>query len=183
MTEPRPTSIYGATKLAQENLLTAWCLAQGVEPVILRLQNVMGAGQSLSNAYTGIVVLFARLAREGKTIPLYEDGRITRDFVDVRDVASAMMAALSRPNDAAPLPVLDVGSGVARSIAELAGWIAAHYKAPAPEINGAYRQGDVRHAVCDIAATSAALAWEPRHDFAETLGQICDWTDAMSRKG
>ena len=54
-TEPRPTSIYGATKLTQEMVLRAWALSFGVEIGLLRLQNVYGPGQSLSNPYTGIV--------------------------------------------------------------------------------------------------------------------------------
>src|SRR6266702_2835776 len=89
-TEPRPTSIYGATKLTQEMVLSAWALSFGTEVGLLRLQNVYGPGQSLSNPYTGIVSLFARLARAGQTIPLYEDGEIVRDFVFIDDVADAV---------------------------------------------------------------------------------------------
>lgn len=63
-TEPRPTSVYGATKLAQEHVLRAWSLATKTPLSILRLQNVYGPGQSLTNSYTGIVALFSRLARE-----------------------------------------------------------------------------------------------------------------------
>jgi hypothetical protein len=61
-TAPAPTSIYGATKLAQEHILRSWCLATGADLSVLRLQNVYGPGQSLTNSYTGIVVLFTRLA-------------------------------------------------------------------------------------------------------------------------
>jgi len=179
-TEPRPTSVYGATKLAQEHLLATWCRAQGVEAIILRLQNVIGSGQSLFNTYTGIVVLFCRLARAGKIIPLYEDGLITRDFIDVRDVVSAIRAALSRPANSPSLDLpLDVGSGIPRTIAELAGFISAHYRSPSSVVTGAYRQGDVRHAVCDISRTCDVLDWSPCHQFTETLDQICDWTDVM----
>nr|WP_318289438.1 NAD-dependent epimerase/dehydratase family protein [Paraburkholderia sp. BL8N3] len=89
-TQPRPTSIYGATKLTQEMVLSAWALSFGVEVGLLRLQNVYGPGQSLSNPYTGIVSLFARLARGGKSIPLYEDGEIVRDFVFIDDVSEAV---------------------------------------------------------------------------------------------
>ncbi len=88
-TTPNPTSVYGATKLAQEHILKSWALSFDVEIGLLRLQNVYGPGQSLSNPYTGIVSLFARLAREGKSIPVYEDGEIVRDFVFIDDVAEA----------------------------------------------------------------------------------------------
>jgi dTDP-L-rhamnose 4-epimerase len=188
-TAPHPTSIYGATKLAQEHIITAWALAFGIEPVVLRLQNVIGAGQSLFNSYTGIVTLFCRLARQGEAIPVYEDGQITRDFVHVEDVVEAMVAALTRPHTSIPgasnlsagglmSAPLDVGSGKAHSIAELASWIAAHYGAPDPVVNGAFRLGDVRHAACDISRTMAALDWQPRRTFEDGLRQICEWIDA-----
>jgi dTDP-L-rhamnose 4-epimerase len=110
-TETHPTSVYGATKLAQEMILNAWALSFGVEVGLLRLQNVYGPGQSLSNPYTGIVSLFAQLAKAGKTIPLYEDGEIVRDFVFIDDVAAAVcrMAGGVVPSGTA----FDIGSGEA----------------------------------------------------------------------
>jgi dTDP-L-rhamnose 4-epimerase len=183
-TAPHPTSIYGATKLAQEHIICAWAHSFGVDPIILRLQNVIGAGQSLINSYTGIVTLFCRLAREGKTIPLYEDGRIIRDFVHVEDVADAMVSALTQPRDpsfsdgALISTPLDVGSGQARTIAALATWIAGNYGAPTPVVNGAFRLGDVRHATCNISRTMAALDWRPAWTFEAGLMQICEWIDA-----
>ncbi len=65
-TEPRPTNIYAATKLAQEHILAAWAAAHDTSLSVLRLQNVYGPGQSLTNSYTGIVALFARLATSNK---------------------------------------------------------------------------------------------------------------------
>lgn len=59
-TEPRPTNIYAGTKLAQEHLLASWAAAHDTNLSVLRLQNVYGPGQSLTNSYTGIVTLFAR---------------------------------------------------------------------------------------------------------------------------
>lgn len=101
-TFPAPVSVYGATKLAQENVLQAWAKSYGVETVILRLQNVYGPGQSLINPYTGIMSLFCRMAMGGKSIPLYEDGEVRRDFILIDDVASAIVAGAvsppSRPN-------------------------------------------------------------------------------------
>ena len=64
-------------------------------PAILRLQNVYGEGQSLQNPYTGIISIFFNRARQGLTLPLYEDGLETRDFVHVDDVVAALAAALT----------------------------------------------------------------------------------------
>lgn len=173
--EPRPTSIYGSTKLAQEHVLKSWCLAMGVAPVVLRLQNVYGPGQSLINPYTGIVSLFARLAKEGKSIPVYEDGEIIRDFVYIEDVANAIMASIQR-SDGSEAPY-DVGSGEATSIARLAQLIADHYGAPAPHVTGQYRHGDVRHASCLIGETMTALDWKPGVMIRDGVEQLCDWID------
>jgi len=173
-TEPRPISVYGATKLTQEQVLRAWALALGVTPIVLRLQNVYGPGQSLYNAYTGICSLFARLAREKNSIPVYEDGHIVRDFVYIEDVAAAIVAALDVHE---PAQAYDIGSGKASTIAELAELIAKLYRAPAPHICGAYRHGDVRHAACTIDAATADLRWQPRVRLADGISRLCEWID------
>ena len=173
-TAPAPTSIYGATKLAQENILRSWCLATGADLSILRLQNVYGPGQSLTNSYTGIVVLFTRLAAEGKQIPLYEDGAVVRDFVYIDDVADALAAAAAKP-PAGAFRLLDVGLGVTATIADLAGAIAQAAGAPAPTVTGAFRDGDVRFATCDITATTADLGWTPQWDLPRGLAALKDW--------
>jgi len=175
-TQTRPTSIYGATKLAQEMILSAWALSFGVEVGLLRLQNVYGPGQSLSNPYTGIVSLFAQLAKAGKTIPLYEDGEIIRDFVFIDDVAQAVcrMASGTIPSSDA----YDVGSGEATSIRQLATIIATIYGAPAPVVNGAFRNGDVRAASCDISRTCEQLNWEPHWNVQRGVTALCSWIDS-----
>ena len=177
-TEPRPTSIYGATKLTQELVLRAWALSFGVEIGLLRLQNVYGPGQSLSNPYTGIVSLFARLARAGKVIPVYEDGEIIRDFVFIDDVAAAVvrMATGRIPGDVA----YDIGSDEATSIRHLAGIIARIYGAPEPRMNGAFRNGDVRAAAADITRSKAELGWMPHWDLERGVTALCAWIDRQN---
>lgn len=174
VTEPRPTSVYGATKLAQEQILTAWAGARSVDVTILRLQNVYGPGQSLINSYTGIVSLFSQWAESGKTIPVYEDGQITRDFVYIDDIASAFVAAIkdvSRP----VLRTHDVGSGHGASILELASIIAEYHGAPQPQINGAFRDGDVRHASCSVEDTINSIDWAPRVNLREGIDRLQKW--------
>lgn len=175
-TEPRPSNVYAATKLTQEHILDAWGKAFGAGVTILRLQNVYGPGQSLTNSYTGIVSLFARLAREGRSVPLYEDGAMLRDFVFIEDVAAAFHAAI-----AANLPGttrFDIGSGAATSIRAAAEILAAHYGAPTPHVTGQYRLGDVRHASCDLADTLHQLPWKPSWPLDRGLPELCNWIDA-----
>ena len=178
-TEPHPVSVYGATKLAQEHILSAWSSAFGAKVKTLRLQNVYGPGQALDNAYTGIVLLFCRIARRGEAIPLYEDGEMLRDFILIDDVAEAILAALDHPDAAGR--TLDIGAGTATPISELARIIARHYGAPAPMVCGRYRFGDVRHAICDVTTTAEVLNWSARRDLASGVRDLAAWIETQPR--
>ncbi|OBH87365.1 NAD-dependent dehydratase [Mycobacterium scrofulaceum] len=177
-TEPRPTNVYAATKLAQEHLLAAWTTAHDTNVSVLRLQNVYGPGQSLTNSYTGIVALFARLAREGQSLEVYEDGRIVRDFVYIDDVVDALYAALQRP--ATESRRLDIGSGNGTTIHELADRVAALYGAPHPTVVSKFRDGDVRAASCDIGPAEAELDWRPKWTLDEGLRALLEWIDKQA---
>ncbi|HUX70417.1 MAG TPA: NAD-dependent epimerase/dehydratase family protein, partial [Cellulomonadaceae bacterium] len=175
-TSPAPVSVYGATKLAQENILTVWARSEGVEPVVLRLQNVYGPGQSLINPYTGIMSLFCRLARAGESIPLYEDGQVRRDFVLIDDVARALVSATTAVSPGST--PIDIGSGEDQTIARAAELIAERYGAPAPHVTGQYRHGDVRHAWADVGHADAALGWRPEFSLREGVERLATWIDA-----
>jgi dTDP-L-rhamnose 4-epimerase len=173
-THPNPINVYGATKLAQEQILSAWTGSHDTRLSVLRLQNVYGPRQSLSNPYTGIVSLFSRLAREGTSIPLYEDGDITRDFVYIDDVVSALVAAIAhKPAD--HMRTVDIGSGVRTTIGDLAREIAAYHSAPEPHVTGQYRDGDVRHASCTVEATVRHLDWQPRVSLRDGVAGLQEW--------
>lgn len=174
---PAPVSVYAATKLAQEHILRVWANSHGVEPAILRLQNVYGPGQSLSNPYTGILSLFARMARGGASIPLYEDGLVRRDFVLIDDVASAIVAAAL--SDRVSPDSLDIGSGTYETIRTAAELIAQYYGAPEPHVTGKFREGDVRHAWADTTHAGEVLDWSPRYSLAEGVRRLCDWIEAQ----
>lgn len=176
-TVPAPVSVYGATKLAQEHVLSSWALSFAVEPVVLRLQNVYGPGQSLINPYTGIMSLFCRLARQGASIPLYEDGQVRRDFVLIDDVARAVVLAStsSRPGR----DPIDIGSGEFQTLTTAAEIIAGYYDAPPPHVTGQFRHGDVRHAWADVTAASDRLGWAPEHSLEAGLTRLAEWIDAQ----
>jgi dTDP-L-rhamnose 4-epimerase len=174
-TEPRPTNIYAATKLAQEHLLAAWTAAHDTNLSVLRLQNVYGPGQSLTNSYTGIVALFARLAREQRALEVYEDGRIVRDFVYIEDVVEALFAAIAGP--ATQPRCVDVGSGIPTTIHELARQVAAICGAPEPVVVAKFRDGDVRAAKCDIEPAKNQLNWRPAWTLEAGLRALLDWID------
>lgn len=172
-TEPRPTNIYGATKLAQEHLLAAWGAAHDAPLSVLRLQNVYGPGQSLTNPYTGVVPFFARAAREGRASEVFEDGHIVRDLVYIDDVVDALFAAIENP--ATGPRCVDIGSGRGTTILELATKIAAIFDAPKPNVVPKFRDGDIRAASCDIEDAKKELHWTPKWAVDDGLAALIEW--------
>jgi dTDP-L-rhamnose 4-epimerase len=170
---PAPTSVYGATKLAQEHILAAWCGAMQVPLSVFRLQNVYGPGQSPFNAYTGIITLFIRLARQGQQLEVYEDGEIGRDFVFIDDVVAALAAGIAHPPT--DQRTLDVGHGVATTIHDAARTVAGQHGAPEPKICGKFRDGDVRWAVADPAPLADALSVRAQVSFDEGAHRVGQW--------
>lgn len=171
-TRTEPTNIYAATKLAQEYILRAWGGGMESAVSILRLQNVYGAGQSLANPYTGVLSIFARQALSGSTISVYEDGNIVRDFVHVDDVAAAVCSAIDRPPPVCR--TLDIGSGSATTILDVAVAMATMTGAPAPVVTGEFRDGDVRAASTTIDAAHRSLGYSPTWTLAEGLEALLE---------
>jgi len=171
-TAPHPVNVYGATKLAQELLLEAWCGSYDVPRSVLRLQNVYGPGQSLINSYTGIVSLFSQLAEKKLEIPVYEDGGIVRDFVFIDDVVTAFESVICGSHVTGPV---DVGSGVPTTLLEIATLIADYHGAPAPRVSGEFRDGDVRYAVCVVDAAVEQIDWNPQWGLDRGLAALQVW--------
>jgi len=178
-TRENPTSVYGATKLAQENILKSWAFSFGVPLTLLRLQNVYGPGQSPFNPYTGIVVLFSRMARAQKKIELYEDGLVTRDFIYINDVVDALVRSV------ATIPsggyrALDIGSGEVTTLIDIARKISQFHGAPEAFISGKYRNGDVRHSSCNIEAAQQELGWQPQISLDQGLRSLQDYLSQVN---
>jgi dTDP-L-rhamnose 4-epimerase len=174
-TEPRPSNVYAATKLAQEHLLGAWCAAMGSALSILRLQNVYGPGQALGNPYTGVLVHFAQRVLAGEAIEVYEDGEIVRDFVFVQDVVSALCSAAAA--DAPRRLLADIGSGEPLTLLEVATSLARAGDAPEPAVSGAYRLGDVRAASADLTHAISTIGYAPSTSLIDGVDALLAWIE------
>jgi dTDP-L-rhamnose 4-epimerase len=175
---PKPASVYGATKLTQENIVECWAAAMGVSATIFRFQNVYGPGQSPFNPYTGIITLFHRIASNGGVIEVYEDGRVGRDFVYIDDVIAACVAAFERPAEGTRC--IDVGTGNVTTIVEAATCIASIYGAPPPEISGRFRDGDIRWAVADTNSLHHLLGIHCKTSFVtDGVFRVGEWLRAQ----
>jgi len=172
---PALASVYAITKYAQERLTLTLAPAYGMEGVALRLWNVYGPGQALSNPYTGVLAIFASRLHNGRPPVIFEDGNQQRDFVHVEDVVRAFLLALDHPRAAGG--VFNIASGEPRTVREVAVLLAAAMgrEGVAPEVTGKARAGDIRHCVADIARARDLLGYVPRRDFRQGLAELAAW--------
>ncbi|WP_342642148.1 NAD-dependent epimerase/dehydratase family protein [Rhodoligotrophos ferricapiens] len=168
-------SIYALTKYAQERQVLIFGEAYGVEAVALRLFNVFGPGQALSNPYTGVLANFSSRLANDQPPMIFEDGNQQRDFVHVRDVARAFRLALEKPD--APGHVINIGSGQAYTITEVATRLAEVMGKSEimPDILGKARSGDIRNCFADISKARDLLGFEPEHKLETALPELAEW--------
>ena len=171
---PGLTSIYALTKYQQERACLVAGAAYGIPTVALRFFNAYGSRQALSNPYTGVLAIFASRLLNGRRPRIFEDGRQTRDFVSVHDVARACAAALER--DGADGLAVNVGTGTPVAIAGLAVRLAELLGVELePETTGEYRVGDIRHCYADATLARDTLGWEARVALADGIGELTEW--------
>ena len=174
----RPASIYAATKYAQEDLVQIACKALGIGYVIFRFQNVYGEGQSLNNPYTGILSIFSTRVRRGLILPLFEDGKESRDFVHVEDVAEAVTLGVSAKQYANA--VFNVGSGEASSVQAVADQLSlALGVQPNTQVTHQYRLGDIRHCYADLTRIGDALGFKPGVSLSDGMKRFAGWVMAQ----
>ena len=173
--QPSFASVYALTKFVQEQLTLVTAPAYGMEACALRLFNVFGPGQALSNPYTGVLAIFAGRLLNGEPPLVFEDGGQRRDFVHVADVADAFARALESP--AAVGGTFNIGSGRDYSVAEVAHLLAGAMGRSdiAPEILGKARTGDIRHCFADIALARERLGFEPTRRLENSVEELAEW--------
>ncbi|GGT54188.1 NAD-dependent epimerase/dehydratase family protein [Streptomyces althioticus] len=167
-----PRNVYATTKLAQEHLAAAWARATGGSAVSLRYHNVYGPGMPRDTPYAGVASFFRSALARGEAPRVFEDGEQRRDFVHVRDVASANVAALEADPPAGALTAYNTGSGTPHTVGEMAQALAEAHGGPSPVVTGDYRLGDVRHITADSTRLRTALGWKPEVTFEEGMRQF-----------
>jgi len=183
----QPGSIYGITKLAQEQIILNTCGALGIPAMALRYQNVYGPGQSLKNPYTGILSIFSQLLLQDRPINIFEDGLATRDFVYIDDVTEFNCRAAA--SSQLGCHILNVGTGARQTLLDVVSALSAAFqRTPAYAVSGQFRIGDIRHAAADAARLFEMLGSHPFISFQEGINRFAAWvlqqaieSDANSR--
>ncbi|MEY2500132.1 MAG: dTDP-L-rhamnose 4-epimerase [Verrucomicrobiota bacterium] len=187
VTTPAPTperapvggeTVYGLTKVDQEKLVLLWGKQIGIPTVALRYSCTYGPRQSIFNPYTGVIAIFCTRLLNNLPPVLFEDGEQTRDFSFVEDIARAnLLAAESDQLDGLPV---NVGSGAGVSIRKIAEQISDALNIHiAPEVNGEFRPGEMRHLTSDTERIRAA-GYAPQVDLATGIRRYLGWIRQQS---
>lgn len=188
--EPQPTpedsallaqNVYALSKRWQEQLALSIGEAYDFPTTCLRLFNVYGPRQSLSNPYTGVLAIFLSRLLNGERPVVYEDGQQSRDFVSVHDVVRATALAIANP--ATDGQVFNIGTGIARPVAEIARTLAhlVGCEDLAPNVTGQFRKGDIRHCTADLTRSHNLLGFTPQANWEESLREIIAWSRTASK--
>ena len=173
-----PSSIYGITKQVQEQMFMVMGKTLNIPALAFRYQNVYGAGQSLSNPYTGILSIFSTRIKNGNDINIFEDGKESRDFVYIDDVVDATILGIEK--DEANYEVFNVGLGLAIDVNKVARTLVKEYKSNSKiSISGNYRLGDIKDNYADLTKIQTKLGFKPKVSFEEGIKRFTKWVNAQ----
>jgi dTDP-L-rhamnose 4-epimerase len=170
----KPTSFYGWSKKAQEDIFKYASKTFNLDVVILRYFNVYGSRQSLINPYTGIVSIFYSRLMASQPISIFENNLPLRDFIHVQDVAQANINALR--NFIPSGEVINIGTGTQSTISDIAAELgAALNKKPEFIFNGEFRVGDILACTADIAKARELIGFNPSITLKEGMQEFVNW--------
>ncbi len=171
---PNPITPYAAAKLMNEQMAAAYNRSYGTQFVGLRYFNVFGPRQDPSSPYSGVLSIFCQAAITGQGVTIYGDGRQTRDFLFVSDVAAAnLAAAVMQWREGAE--VFNVGRGEATNLCEMARMMEDVAGRPLPITHAPPRPGDIRHSVAGVETAVRELGWRAAVPLADGLRRTMAW--------
>lgn len=179
-TPPDPVSYYGITKYAAERYVQTTARRRDLDfqfnVTSLRMFNVYGERQSLSNAYQGVFAIFIGNILRGEPIKIHSDGEQSRDFTHISDIARAWVDCIDQP--ASFGQVINLGTGVPVSVNKLCDLVLetfGHTRATYPVEHHPAQPGDLRRSAADITRARALLGWSPRVPFEEGMRATIAW--------
>ena len=170
---PVPTSIYGATKIANEYYFQVFSGIHGLKSVGLRYFNVFGPKQSPDSEYAAVIPKFIRLIMSDQRPTIFGDGEHTRDFTFVKDVARSNILAMG--SDAGNGSAYNIAGGKQVSLNSLVHMINQHLGKSLEPVYAEPRAGDPKHSLADVSRAEKDLDFRTEYEFEEALGITIDW--------
>ena len=171
-----PISPYGESKLAAEKMLGG--RDGNMETVVLRYGNVYGPGQdALQN--NGVIAIFSHALQQGKQPLIFGDGSQTRDYVHVRDVVDANLAALKPGRKG----IYNIGTGVGSALLDVYLRIARSLRVATLPLFLPQNQYEVEHNVLDVRLAGERLGWQARIPFDMGLRETLQTIEIETKNG
>jgi len=178
-----PLQPYHLAKLCQEKITLAAGKMHNISATALRFSITHGPHQSLHNPYTGVISIFCNRVMNGKAPIIFEDGKQTRDFSYVEDVARANIWVARHPDTNGEVYNVGTGRG-GDTMHEMASIVCDLLKGDKdikPVYNGEFRTSDARHIVLDPSKLMA-LGWKPQYTLKSGLAKHVEWAKEVAKK-
>ena len=168
-----PESPYGIAKLSAELYMAYYARQYGMNCVALRYANVYGPRQD-PHGEAGVVAIFCNRILDGRAMTTFGDGSQTRDYVFVKDVARANLAAATRelpPIGQVDARAFNVGTGIETSVNDLADALNRASGAPVPIERAPARAGELQRSAVQNEKAQRLLGWSPQVSLDEGLAE------------
>jgi UDP-glucose 4-epimerase len=159
---PNPKSPYAASKLTAEALAESFYYSYGLETVCLRYFNVYGLRQRADSDYAAVIPRFVECYQQQKSPQIYGNGKQSRDFIHVSDVARANILAASLPSNILEKHrVFNIGTGNKTNLLQLLDLISMQTNYYLNPTFLPSRQGEIEHSCADITLAQEKLGFQP----------------------
>ena len=171
-----PISIYGASKLGCESLISSYCHTFNLEGIVLRLANIVGA-----RATHGVVIDFIRKLRQNpRELEILGDGRQTKSYLHVKDLIDAVFVVLDKFGESKIAEIYNVGSPDQISVKRIAEIVCEEMGINKPVFrfndslkDGRGWKGDVKTMQLSIKKL-VDLGWKPSLNSKEAIRLSCN---------
>lgn len=178
---PAPISSYGAEKWCVEMHAATTGRILDLTAVGLRFFNVYGPRQTPGSPYSGVISVFLDRLASGQPVQVHGDGRQTRDFVFVEDVAQALLRAMACAGDGCE-DVYNVCSGRETSVLELLDHLESLAGRTSRRTHSVPRPNDIRRSCGDPATAERDLGFRASVEPGEGLRQTFEWLVGTQRQ-
>jgi len=159
-----PSSYYGLSKLTAESYIRLFYQLYGLSYTILRYGNVYGPRQT-AKGEGGVVAVFLDMIKKGIPLCIHGDGKQTRDFIYVKDIVQANIAAIERGHQ----QTIQVSTSQRTSVNELLNMMIKIHGSPFDTTHVPAREGDIKHSCLDNKKARQLLKWQPQVNILQGL--------------
>ena len=168
---PEPLSPYAVSKIASEMYCKTYAELYNMQTISLRYFNVFGPRQDPNGEYAAVIPKFTEKICAGESPTVFGDGKQTRDFVYVKDVARANILAM----DSDISGLFNIGTGIQTSLNNLAKMIMDAAEISVDMKYEPAREGDVRHSVADISKAKSELGYKPEWELTDGIKETVEY--------